>query len=184
MGASCWRVVSVGWCETAWTAARCLITSRCFGFRYYRAIRSGLGERSLYRTRCGLDGPGFAPKGSKKFYLLYACPYRPTEPPLQWVTSLSGAKLPGRGVHYPPPCNIEVKYDYSYTTFPPLCASNGMLRGDCYFHFGQDSGLVQMLPIKFLPKFFFFLGGGHYFFWKINSLVGTLVINFSYRVGK
>jgi hypothetical protein len=130
-------------------------TPRRFGFRCYRGILSGLGEPSRYRTPCGLDGPGFEPKWSKKFYLLYICPYLPCVPPsplYNGYRGLSGVKRPWRGVHYPPPSNTEVKYAYSYTTSPPLCASYDMLRGDRYFHLGLDSGLVQMLPIKFLQK--------------------------------
>jgi len=67
---------------------------------------------------------GSNPGGGRDFLHLSRPALEPTQPPVQWVPSLSqGVKQRGRGVDHPPPFSAEVKERvqlYLYSPYGPL----------------------------------------------------------------
>ena len=71
-------------------------------------MSGGPGSSVGIATDCGLDGPGSNPSGDENFR-----PSRPTlgptQPPVQWVPSLSGGKLRrGHAADHSPPSSATV----------------------------------------------------------------------------
>jgi len=70
----------------------------------------GLGSVVGIATRYGLDGPEIESRWSRDFPHLFRPTLGPTQPPVQWVPSLSeGKERPGRDADLSPPSSAVVK---------------------------------------------------------------------------
>jgi hypothetical protein len=78
---------------------------------------SSVGIVTGYR----LDGPGIGSRWGQDFLHLSRPALGPTQPPVQWVASLSwGKERPGHDADPSPPSSAVVVKGYSYTSTPPM----------------------------------------------------------------
>ena len=72
-------------------------------------------------TGYGLDGPGIESRWGRGFPHLSRPALGTTQPPVQWLPSLSrGKELPGLDADPSPPSSSVVKKRYSYSSTPPI----------------------------------------------------------------
>jgi hypothetical protein len=84
-------------------------------------IKCGPGNVVGIATGYGLDGLGIESRWRRDFPLLSRPTLEPTQPPVQWVPSLSrGKERPGRDADPSPPSSAVVMKGYSYTSTPPI----------------------------------------------------------------
>jgi len=96
-------------------------------------IYCGSGSSVGIATDYGLDSPGSNPSGDEIFRPSGPA-LGPTQPPAQWVPSLSGGNVrPECAADHSPPSSAAVMEEYSYNSTQPL-GHTGPVSGKVYLY--------------------------------------------------
>jgi hypothetical protein len=101
----------------------------------YRIRRESGSRDSLVGIVARVDDPGLDSRAEQE--TLSKTPLRaagPTKSPVKWVPAVSQM---GRGPDHSPPCSVEVRNEWSYTSPPPISV-----------HDVQRNRFILLLPLR------------------------------------